>query len=104
MIYRIIDSKIARTIAAYAFALALLWNVTQSAVSKAREAFGADLIAHGPTLPPDPWAGTENIVHGPTLPPDPWAGTENVVAHGPTLPPDPWAGTENVAPSRPAAV
>jgi hypothetical protein len=36
-------------------------------------------VAHGPMLPPDPWAGTVTkpitIAHGPMLPPDPWAGT-----------------------------
>ncbi len=42
-------------------------------------------IAHGPTVPPDPW--NVQIAHGPTVPPDPW----NVrIAHGPTVPPDPW--------------
>ena len=45
----------------------------------------AELIAHGPTFPPDPWEN--KIAHGPTFPPDPW---ENKVAHGPTFPPDPW--------------
>lgn len=31
--------------------------------------------AHGPSLPPDPWAGTVAVTrleHGPTMPPDPW--------------------------------
>ena len=60
----------------------------------------ANPVAHGPMLPPDPWAGTVTkpvtVAHGPMLPPDPWAGTVTkpvTVAHGPMLPPDPWAGT-----------
>lgn len=40
-------------------------------------------VAHGPTLPPEPW---NKLAHGPTLPPEPW----NKLAHGPTLPPEPW--------------
>ena len=32
------------------------------------------------------------VGHGPTLPPDPWAGFAATPTHGPTLPPDPWAG------------
>ena len=46
-------------------------------------------------LPPD----SLYIAHGPTMPPDPWEGTGNytLVAHGPTMPPDPWEGTGNVA-------
>jgi hypothetical protein len=49
----------------------------------------AVLLAHGPTVPPDPRDGVR-IAHGPTLPPDPWDGVR--IAHGPTLPPDPWDG------------
>jgi hypothetical protein len=43
------------------------------------------LVAHGPTVPPDPW--DVRIAHGPTVPPDPW---DVRIAHGPTVPPDPW--------------
>ena len=50
--------------------------------------FAFALAAHGPTMPPDPWAGYAAL-HGPTMPPDPWAGEHR---HGPTMPPDPWAG------------
>jgi len=99
MIYRMVESRMAFAITACAFALALMWNTGRtSAPSLAGHGiFRPVEIAHGPTLPPDPWAGTENLTaHGPTLPPDPWAGTENLTAHGPTLPPDPWAGTENL--------
>jgi len=99
MIYRIFESKFAFVITACALT-AMMWNYTtpNTGLSIAGNGtFVPVVIAHGPTLPPDPWAGsTENLTHGPTLPPDPWAGTENI-AHGPTLPPDPWAGsTENL--------
>jgi hypothetical protein len=50
---------------------------------------GVTLVAHGPSLPPDPWDGVR-IAHGPSLPPDPWDGVR--IAHGPSLPPDPWDG------------
>lgn len=46
-----------------------------------RFADSGTLVAHGPTLPPEPW-----LRHGPTLPPEPWIKS----AHGPTLPPEPW--------------
>src|SRR5688572_7423191 len=101
MIYRIIESKLAFAITAIAFVSALVWNMNQGAGLSlpGHGVFAPAVVAHGPTLPPDPWAGgnTGNLLmaHGPTLPPDPWAGgnTGNLLmAHGPTLPPDPWAG------------
>ena len=46
-------------------------------------------IAHGPSVPPDPWDGVR-IAHGPSVPPDPWDGVR--IAHGPSVPPDPWDG------------
>ena len=52
------------------------------------------LVAHGPTVPPDPWDGVR-IAHGPTVPPDPWDGVR--IAHGPTVPPDPWDGVRVAA-------
>jgi hypothetical protein len=36
------------------------------------------VVAHGPTLPPDPWDGL--VAHGPTLPPDPWDGAKSRLA------------------------
>jgi len=99
MIYRVIESKIAFTITVCGFVFALMWNASQDAgVSLAGHGMLAPaVIAHGPTLPPDPWAGSESLVaHGPTLPPDPWAGSKSLVAHGPTLPPDPWAGSKSL--------
>jgi hypothetical protein len=81
MIYRVIESKLAFAIASCAFAISLMWNAGQN--------FGQSLAGHGIFAP-------VVIAHGPTLPPDPWAGTESLLAHGPTLPPDPWAGTESL--------
>ncbi|MGD0499887.1 MAG: hypothetical protein ABSC23_15770 [Bryobacteraceae bacterium] len=46
-------------------------------------------VAHGPTMPPNPWEGVQ-VAHGPTMPPNPWEGVQ--VAHGPTMPPNPWEG------------
>ena len=46
-----------------------------------RFADSAATVAHGPTLPPEPWlqkpattlnAGAHKPAHGPTLPPEPW--------------------------------
>ena len=82
MIYRIFESKIAFAITACGLIAGLMWTYTKpnTGLSIAgHRIFAPEVIAHGPTLPPDPWAGsTENLTHGPTLPPDPWAGTENV--------------------------
>ena len=47
------------------------------------------LLAHGPSIPPDPWEGVR-LAHGPSIPPDPWEGVR--LAHGPSIPPDPWEG------------
>jgi len=46
-------------------------------------------VAHGPSMPPDPWEGGL-LAHGPSMPPDPWEG--GLLAHGPSMPPDPWEG------------
>jgi len=76
------------------FALAFAWNMSQGLeprTSHLPAPSNDSNVAHGPMLPPDPWAGGTNVAHGPMLPPDPWAGGTNV-AHGPMLPPDPWAG------------
>ena len=67
------------------FALALAVSSVYGGVSSTRLTDLALVpgIAHGPTLPPEPW---NKLAHGPTLPPEPW----NKLAHGPTLPPEPW--------------
>ena len=74
-----------------------------TAIPDARE------LAHGPTIPPDPWEDNSiqspkprpkpQLAHGPTIPPDPWEDNsiqspkprpKPQLAHGPTIPPDPW--------------
>lgn len=89
MIQRLMESKISFAITSCAFLAALGWNASQGAglylPGHGSFVIPTTLIAHGPTLPPDPWEML--TAHGPTLPPDPW---EMLTAHGPTLPPDPW--------------
>jgi hypothetical protein len=72
---------------------AFTWNVLHGAGTTVGghtlTASHAVLLAHGPTVPPDPWDGVR-VAHGPTVPPDPWDGVR--IAHGPTVPPDPWDG------------
>jgi hypothetical protein len=71
---------------AFVFALALGWNAAQGT-----ELF---LPGHGS------WMQLITVAHGPSLPPDPWVGggagagngSRSLTAHGPSLPPDPWVG------------
>jgi hypothetical protein len=49
---------------------------------------------HGPSIPPDPWDGNSKVQHGPSIPPDPWDGL--AANHGPSIPPDPWDGNSKV--------
>ena len=110
---RLFENKFAFAAIALVFALALGWNATQGTgllfPGHATWTSGLVILAHGPSLPPDPWvgggagAGTDSrslIAHGPSLPPDPWVGggagagtdSRSLMAHGPSLPPDPWVG------------
>ena len=85
---RFLKSKLASAaVLSLLFTLAFAINLMSGAASPAP--FNSVAAWHGPTMPPDPWAG-ERVGHGPTMPPDPWAGLR--VNHGPTMPPDPWAG------------
>jgi hypothetical protein len=94
----ILENKIAYAATVSLFTAALAWNIVHGG-SHAVPAHmllpleGSDAevvrVAHGPTMPPDPWEGVR-VAHGPTMPPDPWEGVR--VAHGPTMPPDPWEG------------
>jgi len=101
--YRFFENKVAFAAILLSFSVAFAWNLTQGTKPCAAHEFfqaAALKVAHGPILPPDPWAGGSErvtVAHGPMLPPDPWAGgSERVtVAHGPMLPPDPWAGGAN---------
>src|SRR5262249_30205174 len=67
------------------FALALACNVFQGAQPFTGHLLlqsQTAIVAHGPIVPPDPWAGTGNgvmVAHGPIVPPDPWAGTASSV-------------------------
>ena len=98
MIDRIIESKIAFAITTIVFVSGLVWNANQGAGLSlpGHGVFSPVEVAHGPTLPPDPWAVAAK--HGPTLPPDPWAVAAK---HGPTLPPDPWAVAAKHGPTLP---
>jgi hypothetical protein len=91
---KILDNKLVVVVAVALFVVALGAN---SLMGGSMPAFVSCLtfsdsavnIAHGPTLPPEPWvAKAVKPAHGPTLPPEPWVA--NVVNHGPTLPPEPW--------------
>jgi hypothetical protein len=46
-------------------------------------------VAHGPSLPPNPWIPNCLTAHGPSLPPNPWI-PNCLRGHGPSLPPNPW--------------
>jgi len=111
--HRLFDNKYAYAANALVFALALAWNATQGTglllPGHGTWTSGLVTVAHGPSLPPDPWVGggagaggssRSLVAHGPSLPPDPWVGggagaggsSRSLVAHGPSLPPDPWVG------------
>jgi hypothetical protein len=98
--HRFLENKVAYAATASLFVIAITSNAMQGS-----QPFTGHMlmqpppvaVAHGPMLPPDPWAGESKpvtVAHGPMLPPDPWAGESKpvTVAHGPMLPPDPWAG------------
>ena len=74
---RFFDNKIAFGAIIFVFTIAFAWCVIHGT--------GMPLPGHF-MLDHD----SMNVAHGPTLPPDPWEG--GLVAHGPTLPPDPWEG------------
>ena len=75
---------------------AFAWNSSHGALAPCAGILwmhfnGAVLMAHGPSMPPDPWDGNLKVANGPSMPPDPWDGNLKV-AHGPSMPPDPWDG------------
>jgi hypothetical protein len=95
---RFFQNKIAFAATSALFALAVAWNVSQGSnpfTGNLSVRAQVETVAHGPSLPPDPWTGGSSLVaHGPMLPPDPWSGSgSSLVAHGPMLPPDPWSGS-----------
>jgi hypothetical protein len=80
------------TAAAAVFGFAVVLNFSIDARSNINgnpclTSLESELVAHGPSLPPDPWEPVR-LAHGPSLPPDPWEPVR--LAHGPSLPPDPW--------------
>jgi hypothetical protein len=92
----LLENKIAYVATVSLFTAALAWNLFHGGSSTVPghmllplERPEAEFVAHGPTIPPDPWEGVQ-VAHGPTIPPDPWEGVR--VTHGPTIPPDPWEG------------
>src|SRR5262245_21802769 len=85
---RLLENKFAFAAIAFAFALALVWNATQGNGNlfpghSVMMTTDFVTVAHGPSLPPDPWVGGGTGAGG---------GSRTVVAHGPSLPPDPWVG------------
>ncbi|MBZ5624046.1 MAG: hypothetical protein LAQ69_35905, partial [Acidobacteriia bacterium] len=100
MMRRLLGNKFAFATTLLAFASAYGWSFQQGSgllITGHNLATTPLNIAHGPSIPPDPWAGgnaTTLIAHGPSIPPDPWAGgnATTLIAHGPSIPPDPWAG------------
>ena len=96
---RLLDNKLIFAAVIALFALACASNAIQGAgVPVHSHMLLAEPVnvAHGPTMPPDPWDGNVTIAHGPTMPPDPWDGNVTI-AHGPTMPPDPWDGNVTIA-------
>ena len=81
MMRRFLGNRFAFAAAVLALASAQGWNVQQ----------GRELRIPGHrSLVPQPTL----VAHGPMIPPDPWAGGNpaTLIAHGPMIPPDPWAG------------
>lgn len=77
------ENRIAFAAIFSSFAIAFAWNVTQEGGPVSHRPLirlhQFDALAHGPMIPPDPWAGGSvtapvTIAHGPMIPPDPWAG------------------------------
>ncbi len=94
---KILDNKLVVVIAVALFVVALGANSLMGGsmpafVSCLTFSDSAVTIAHGPTLPPEPWVAAKAIkpAHGPTLPPEPWVAKVSKPSHGPTLPPEPW--------------
>src|SRR5258707_13739953 len=90
---RFFDNKIAFGAIIFVFTIAFAWCVIHGTGMPLPGHLMLDPdsmnVAHGPTLPPDPWEGGL-AAHGPTLPPDPWEG--GLVAQRDMLPPQTWQG------------
>jgi hypothetical protein len=90
------ENKIVLFAILFLFTAAFARNSAQGTVDNGHSMIAADsvLLAHGPSVPPDPWEGVR-LAHGPSVPPDPWEGVR--LAHGPSVPPDPWEGVSIAA-------
>ena len=81
MMRRFLENKFVLAAMLLAFVLACGWNARQGG-GLLTQGHGLSvpqllLLTHGPSIPPDPWAGgnaTTLSAHGPSIPPDPWAG------------------------------
>jgi hypothetical protein len=86
-------SRLAIIAVFFLFTSAFTWNLVHGASATVGGHFlavpDATLLAHAPSIPPDPWDGVR-IAHAPSIPPDPWDGVR--IAHAPSIPPDPWDG------------
>ena len=95
---KVFASKFAFIAVLFLFTSAFTWNIVDGAGAivggHILMAPDAVLLAHGPSVPPDPWDGVR-IAHGPSVPPDPWDGVR--IAHGPSVPPDAWDGVNVTA-------
>ena len=84
---RFLDSKFVYGAVLSTFAMAFACHAGQGASAPAAGHITATpaqiMVAHGPSIPPDPWEGTGSsirVAHGPSIPPDPWEGTGSSVA------------------------
>ena len=85
---KFVENRVAFAAILFLFALALAWNLAHgSAVMSVKHAgptSQAELIAHGPIMPPT-CDGCVRVAHGPIMPPT-CDGCVRV-AHGPIMPP-----------------
>ena len=72
---RFVENKFMFAAVLLLFALACASNLIEGA--------GVPVPSHSP-LASDP----VTVAHGPSMPPDPWESGQ--LAHGPSMPPDPW--------------
>ena len=85
--YKFFESKLAFGAVFSLFAISFAWNASQGAALPFTGHLMMDSsgtqVAHGPSIPPDPWEGTGSsvrVAHGPSIPPDPWEGTGSSIA------------------------
>ena len=73
--HRLLDNKYTVAATIVLFALAFACNTSQgtapSLPGSALTRLDTVAVAHGPSMPPDPWE-LNRVAHGPSMPPDPW--------------------------------